>query len=585
MFGKKGKLAPTYVGPFEILERIGPVAYRLRLPEELSSMRDTFHVSKLKKLLADANLHVPLDEIKIDKTLRLVEDPIEIMERKVVDKRFKGNTTSKKTQRNLLKQQYEIFTASSSEMLDQTFDRLQKLISQLEIDGGSISQENDLQQIHPDDLEEIDLRWQMAMLTMRAMRFLKNIGRKFSLNEKKSLGFDKSKVECYNCHKRGDFARECRAPRSQDTKYRGSTRKTVSMEIPTSAALIIDKCKIGLGYNVAPPPYTGNFLPPKPNLSSLEEFVNKPIVSESTYKKPAVKTSEAKANKEKPKDVSKNLGPSLFEDWISDSEDEAESKYKIEKETVKSKEKDKGVIDSRCSWHMKRNMSYITYYEEIDGGYVAFGGNPKGGKITGRGNQSNDNAGTKECDDADNVNTTNNVNAAGTNEVNDVGANTRNELPFDPEMPTLEGISTFNFSSDHEDDVEVADINNMDTTIQDERGIVIRNKARLVAEGQIQEEGIDYDEMDVKSAFLYGKIKEEVYVCQPLGFEDPDFLDKLYKFEKALYGVYQAPRAWYETLSIYLLDNRFQRGKIDKTLFIRSHKVDILLIQVYVDDI
>ncbi|GKD09196.1 hypothetical protein Tco_1188881 [Tanacetum coccineum] len=82
-FGKRGKLAPRYVGPFEILERIGPVAYRLRLPEELSGVHDTFHVSNLKKCLADASLHVPLDEIKVDKTLRFVEEPVEIMDREV----------------------------------------------------------------------------------------------------------------------------------------------------------------------------------------------------------------------------------------------------------------------------------------------------------------------------------------------------------------------------------------------------------------------------------------------------------------------------------------------------------------------
>nr|GEU38828.1 putative ribonuclease H-like domain-containing protein [Tanacetum cinerariifolium] len=127
----------------------------------------------------------------------------------------------------------------------------------------------------------------------------------------------------------------------------------------------------------------------------------------------------------------------------------------------------------------------------------------------------------------------------------------------DVEMPALEDFSTFNFSSDHEDADEEADINNMDTTIQ----------------------------MDVKSAFLYGKIKEEVYVYQPLGFEDPDFHDKVYKVEKALYRLHQAPRAWYETLLTYLLHNGFHRGKIDKTLFIRRHKDDILLVQVYVDDI
>ncbi|GJT20741.1 hypothetical protein Tco_0890678 [Tanacetum coccineum] len=83
-FGKKGKLAPRFVGPFEILERIGPVAYRLRLPEELSSVHDTFHVSNLKKCLADAKICiVSLDEIKVDKTLRFVEEPLEIMDREV----------------------------------------------------------------------------------------------------------------------------------------------------------------------------------------------------------------------------------------------------------------------------------------------------------------------------------------------------------------------------------------------------------------------------------------------------------------------------------------------------------------------
>ncbi|GJV92881.1 retrovirus-related pol polyprotein from transposon TNT 1-94 [Tanacetum coccineum] len=134
---------------------------------------------------------------------------------------------------------------------------------------------------------------------------------------------------------------------------------------------------------------------------------------------------------------------------------------------------------------------------------------------------------------------------------------------------------------------------------KDERGIVIRNKARLVAQGYTLEEWITYDEvfapvarikairlflayasfkdfvvyqMDVKGAFLYGKIEEEVYVYQPPGFRDLDFPDRVYKVEKAMYGLHQAPRARYETLSTYLLDNQFQRGKIDKTLFIKRFK-------------
>nr|GEY12874.1 hypothetical protein [Tanacetum cinerariifolium] len=147
---------------------------------------------------------------------------------------------------------------------------------------------------------------------------------------------------------------------------------------------------------------------------------------------------------------------------------------------------------------------------------------------------------------------------------------------------------------------------------KDERGIVIRNKAKLVAQRHTQEEGIDYDEvfapiarikairlflayasfmgftvyqMDVKSAFLYGTIDEEVYVMQSPGFQDPEFPAKVYKVEKAMYGLHQAPRAWYGTLSKYLLKNGFQRGTIDQTLFIRKQREDFILVRVYVDDI
>ncbi|GJW62417.1 putative ribonuclease H-like domain-containing protein [Tanacetum coccineum] len=97
--------------------------------------------------------------------------------------------------------------------------------------------------------------------------------------------------------------------------------------------------------------------------------------------------------------------------------------------------------------------------------------------------------------------------------------------------------------------------------------------------------GFTVYQMDVKSAFLYGQIEEEVYVCKPPGFEDLDHPDKVYKVVKALYGLHQAPRSWYDTLATYLLSNGFQRGQIDQTLFIKSQKEHILLVQLYVDDI
>nr|GEY61525.1 hypothetical protein [Tanacetum cinerariifolium] len=140
----------------------------------------------------------------------------------------------------------------------------------------------------------------MAMLTMRAMRFLKNTRRKCSMNGNETIGFDKSKVESYDSHKRRHYARECRAPRNQDTKNKESTKRTMPVETPAFSALV--SCD-GL----------------------REEF----IVSEPTVKKPVVETSEAKASVDKPELVRKNFGPSLIEDWILDSEDEDESKLRL----------------------------------------------------------------------------------------------------------------------------------------------------------------------------------------------------------------------------------------------------------------
>ncbi|KAI3725219.1 hypothetical protein L1987_64999 [Smallanthus sonchifolius] len=147
---------------------------------------------------------------------------------------------------------------------------------------------------------------------------------------------------------------------------------------------------------------------------------------------------------------------------------------------------------------------------------------------------------------------------------------------------------------------------------KDDRGIVVQNKARLVVQGFYQEEGLDYDDvfapvarieairiflayasykkftvyqMDVKIAFLYGVVKEEVYVNQPPGFEDPAHPFQVYKLDKALYGLHQVPRAWYETLSIHLTSNGFFRGTIDKILFLKKYDADLLIVQVYVDDI
>nr|GEU41794.1 retrovirus-related Pol polyprotein from transposon TNT 1-94 [Tanacetum cinerariifolium] len=569
----------------------------------------------------------------------------------------------------------------------------------------------DLDQIHPDDLEEMDLKWQMAMLTIRARRFLKNTGRKLNLNRNDTVAFDKTKVEYSNSHKRDHFGRECRAPRAQDNRNIESTRRNVPVETTSSLALVScnglggydwsdqaedgpnyalmaystssSDSEKGLGYNAVPPPHTGLSIPPKPNLSyiGLEEFTSEPVV----------KTLSAKTNEEVPKVVKKDNGAPIIKDWKSDDEDESVSQPKIEKKIVQpsvakpvvagtQSNGNAGTKDNNNAGQARKekvpSKDYILlplwttnlpFPQELkssqDAGFKPFNDvRKKVNEVPRKENKC------KYQKEKDSVNSTNRVNAvsltvnAASNEVNTVGRKSSIKLSYDPNMPKLEDINIFKDSNEDVFGAE-ADLNNLESTFQvspirttrvhkdhplkqviedmhlapqtrrmtknleehglvnsksvfrnelDERGIVIRNKARLVAQRYTQEKGIEYEEvfapfarieairlflayasfkdfvvyqMDVKSAFLYGKIEKEIYVCQPLGFEDPDFPDKVYKVEKALYGLHQAPRAWYETLSTYLLDNGFHRGKIDKTLFTRRHKDDILLVQVYVDDI
>ncbi|GKC45763.1 putative ribonuclease H-like domain-containing protein, partial [Tanacetum coccineum] len=170
-----------------------------------------------------------------------------------------------------------------------------------------------------------------------------------------------------------------------DQAEEGPNYALMAYSSSSSDSEIIDNFKKGLGYekyNAVSPPYTGNFMPPTPDLSfsSLDEFVNKPVVE------------HGKSDEEVSKVVRKSDDSLIIEDWVSDSEEENVSQTKTEKKTVmpsignpQMDLHDQRVIDSGCSRNMIENMSYLTDYEDIDEGYVAFGGNPKGGKITRKG--------------------------------------------------------------------------------------------------------------------------------------------------------------------------------------------------------
>ncbi|GJR20583.1 putative ribonuclease H-like domain-containing protein [Tanacetum coccineum] len=869
------------------------------------------------------------DSPPLKKTIDGVEQTYILLQLQKKKNRFRGNKKSKKVQKILLKQQYENFNGSSSEELDQIYNRLQKLAgsdrdpctNEAVKTAHGISATNYKDKApNVDSLSDVtDLKWKMAMLTMRARRFLKKTGRNLGTD---TLGFDKTKVECYNCHRRGHFSKECRAPKYQDNKNRETTTRT--MEETTSKALVSqcdglgydwsDQAKEGPtnfalmaytssgyssslssdsevndktseGFHVVPPPYTGNFMPPKLDLILADK-------DENVF------------NKSKSKSVSEPL----IEDWISDSEDEIETKTKQRKpsfakvEFVKSKEhvkspmesvkkvenskqakyprknsksprdydfhekkmvekpvwnnarrvnhqnsqrmthphpkgnfvqkavlmksglktlntarqnsskrqavsvnladiytvyqvptvncarpatnvfnkahshgqstarmKDKGVIDSACPRHISTKdetyeilKTFITGIENLidlkvkvircDNGTefknkvmnqfcemkgikrkFSVARTPQQNEVAERknrtlieaartmladsklpttfwveavniacyvqnrvlvikphnktpyelflsrkpvlsfmrpfgypvtilntidhldaltksmnyepvvtGNQTNGSAGTKACDDAGKARMEivlgeeekKDVEHPENEEDNVVDENIVYGCEDDPNMPNLkeiiyfdddEGIDaepdmtnldthilsslilTTRIHKDHPVEQIIGDLHSVPQTRRMSKNVtehaqkcnpsITRSKLDRSYAGRASAVQVTiglnlgglatWQEplMDVKSAFLYDKIEEEVYIYQPLGFEDPEFPDKVYKVEKELYGLHQAPRAWYETLSTYLLDNGFQRGQIDKTLFIKRVKGDILLVQVYVDDI
>ncbi|GJX84895.1 putative reverse transcriptase domain-containing protein [Tanacetum coccineum] len=986
-FRKRGKLSPCYIGQFKILARVGPVAYTLELPEELKWIHSTFHVSNLKKCLAEGHIVVSMDEIQLDDKLHMIEEPMGVVDREI--KRFKQSRIPKvhwNLQRgpkftwereDQIKKKYpHLFTNLQEESAptgdqsgpsappvpktakqlaakrnqervksilllaipDEYLLKFQKLISQLEVHGAPISKED----INQKFLRSLPPSWNQIALIMRNKPDIDEIDIDDLYNNLRVYE-DEMKRSERNQGRRsyGDNSRS-NAPTNESSSQDlvaqdglGGYDWSNDFEVePVNYALMAISSSSSLSssdnentpandrfskedkFHAVPPPKTGNFLTPRTEISF------------------AVNTGKGKMDT----DIKNSMWVwSLREiTWIMCPKTVDHSCSRRLRQL-----QDHAVVDSGCSSHMTGNKAYISDYEDYNGGFVAFGSDPKGDltflclqsvtrkivsfllrlnclilspsfklldesqvvlraprkddvysldlkniislwrksdegyllgystssktfrvynkrtkrveenlhidfledqpNVAGAGTQDSYVAGSSGKDkeptqeyillllhphrtrilvedvappahekpseislkdndvqDSEDVadkeghhqmtedeqrNIASQKRAAQATSINKLstgrssvstattpyvsatstptGANAGEssfvylggkipidastlpnaDLPIDPNMPDLEDDSDafsndgiFNGAYDDENVGAVADFNNMDDTInvspiptlrihkdhpkdqilgdpksavqtrgkiqkassaqqalvsyiskqnrtnhkdhqncllacflsqeepknisqalqdeswveamqeellqfklqkvwilvdlpsgkkaigtkwifnnkRDERSIIVKNKARLVAQGFRQEEGIDYDEvfapvarieairlflafasymgftvyqMDVKSAFLYGTIEEEVYVHQPPGFVNPAHPNKVYKVIKALYGLHQTPRAWYETLSSFLMENSFRRGTIDKTLFIKKKKSDIMLVQVYVDDI
>ncbi|GJY48564.1 putative ribonuclease H-like domain-containing protein [Tanacetum coccineum] len=294
-------------------------------------------------------------------------------------------------------------------------------------DGPHLDHE-DLEQLDEFNLEEMDLKWKVAMIFIRLKKFYKKTVRKLHFDAMEPVGFDKTKVECYNCHKKGHFARECRSKgntgyKSKDNERRPGKQRNLKLAFWAEALVLL--CYVRNSDHLGK--FKGKF---------DEGFVVGYSLNSKAFKVYNLET----------KRVEENLHITLLE--------------------------------------IKLNVA---------------------GK----------------------------------------GPNWLFDL-FAP-VARIEAIRIFLAFASY-------------------MGFIVY-------------------QMDVKSAFLYGTIDEEVYVSQPLGFVDPKCPKKVYKVVKALYGLHQAPRAWYATLSTFLLNSGYKRGTIDKNLFIKKNKNDIMLVQVYVDDI
>ncbi|GJS92917.1 ribonuclease H-like domain-containing protein [Tanacetum coccineum] len=398
--------------------------------------------------------------------------------------------------------------------------------------------DEDIQQIDADDLEGMDLKWQMAMLTMICKKdFLNKTIRRVKANGFETTGFNKSKVECYNCHKKGHFARECMAPR--ENRNREPIRRNVIVEIteikalmaqdglgydwsdqaeegPTNFALMaytssgsssssssdsesqlnVGAYKEGLesvearldvykkneeneryktieGYHAVPPPYIGNFMPPKYDLVLADEAEY--VFSKSITGILDAATREAKTSVSKPKSVG-----------------EQKTRY----------------LTVRMRMRLSLNLNREKEEEKIDSKHLE--------------NEDSEVPNTKEPivnqeQDA-NVNSTNNINTV---------------------SPTISDADIEKkITSNQKDDKELTEHVEPKKVIQALTDLSwIKAMQDELLQFKLQKDG------RCKECFLYGTIEEEVYVCQPPGFEDPQFPDKFYKVEKALYGLHQAPRA------------------------------------------
>ncbi|GJS07980.1 ribonuclease H-like domain-containing protein [Tanacetum coccineum] len=363
----------------------------------------------------------------------LIPGPELLMKRFKIRMIFGGNEATKKTQKTLLKQMYKNFSAPSTESLDSIFNRLQKIVkgttssssssnsqklafvsstsstnevnttygvstanTQVSTASTQVSTANlsddtiyaflasqpngsqfvyeDLEQIYDDDLEDVDLKWQLALLSMRTRRFFQKTGRKITINRNDTAGYDKSKVECFNCHKMGYFARECKGSRNQDSKNKNqdNSRRTINMEETSSKAILsIDEAGFDWRY-----------------MTDDEVLTNMALMafsdSEPKFEGYGPKTSKS-VSKDTSNEVRESHDASLVEELVSNDKLEKKTVFStvININFVRPQQQEKLVrklvkyaemysfdhVQANCNYHQREKMESGNNYTKVNYNY------------------------------------------------------------------------------------------------------------------------------------------------------------------------------------------------------------------------
>ncbi|GJS49416.1 retrovirus-related pol polyprotein from transposon TNT 1-94 [Tanacetum coccineum] len=549
-FGKKGKLAPRFVGPFDIIEKVGPVAYRLDFPEELNGVHDTFHVSNLKNCLANPTLKVPLDEIRVDAKLNFVEEPMEILEREF--KKLKGS-------RIAIVKFSPLSGCDSSNLRGQICDNKCRVTfsehdSEITKDGKVIGHAN--------------------------MHLIKSLASKELVRNLPKLKFDqhfcdacKIRKQAHASHKAKNIVSTTRCLELLHMDLFGpSAVRSYGGNCYT--LVIVDDYSRTKDYltKFDPKSYEGVFLGYSQNskaciilnkhTTKVEESLN--VTFDETP--PPSKTSPlVDDGLDKEEEAIKVTEKKNLENDIEDETLEVDKIVNIKESRNHPLENIIGNLNQRTLRSQAQNQSnFFCFISTIE---------PKNVNEALMGHSWI---------------------VAMQEELNQFIANDVWELAPQPRNMAIIGTKWVFRNK------------------LDENGIASQNKARLVTQGYNQQEGIDYDEtytlvarldsirillayscaldfklfqMDVKSVFLNGFINEEVYVAQPSRFIDFEKPDHVYKLLKALYGLKQAPKAWYDRLKAFLIKHEYKMGMVDNILFTKKKSSNFIIVQIYVDNI